>query len=678
MDFPQKSLKGLLKETGKLLNFASHQVWNPETDISEKRAWTSRNAANFSRHSTGASRDTYRSASASVAPGVSAEGVPGDVLTAPLPMFDYFCVVGLEDRPETVDAVWEKNEKMMEECTMHDVKVLYSYPLGGLPEDLQREIPTYCFPIGTGAYAVRRSAGCLDLTEITDVVYGQHYDMRSDASFVFQLQTTTADRPTPETLFGVCFYRKEFLHRRPKMFMEDIYGGKFAEGGKSGMHGGGQDIPERLVASGRCYCLLSRVPMFERHFELLRNILSFERHHQIEEYARQVDEGLWAIGGTQMNGGMSATADDHDLVAYQSAESVTTAQSARRSVTIMGEISSSDSDDEVDDPKPSVASTVSTITRKPHHERKLTSISDFHTPEDTPSAPLLLGDDDCDDGDDMTPFFTAGDRNDRSDRQAGKTKNAKTKRTMSRLEYSRQRTHTASTEDDLEAVRKNLTMMRVLDDTEILGEQLNGGTRSDDPDAKNNADGPSPLDNGSTELGSWIEADTICSRQQSTLEDTAASKPAPSIAASATTTTTAISIPKHANDTSTSPIGQVWCNRHPLRLLEQYKALDYRKQVAAKEIPVPVTNLINSRGEPVSSMKCTFMSDMDFLAAKELEGWAICVLCRALSVENIVQYLTAVLLERQIVVYALYRARLHTSTLTLTLSPATRTLVHQV
>lgn len=46
-----------------------------------------------------------------------------------------------------------------------------------------------------------------------------------------------------------------------------------------------------------------------------------------------------------------------------------------------------------------------------------------------------------------------------------------------------------------------------------------------------------------------------------------------------------------------------------------------------------------------------FMTDIDFLAAKELEQWAVCVLCRALSVENIVTYLTAVLLERQIVVF---------------------------
>ena len=633
MDFPQKALKGLVKETGRLFSGVTKPVWNPEDSIAEKREWNSRNSAfsSFStqRNSGGVSRaDT------------SEDGTTSDSHTQsgapPLPMFDYFCVVGLEDRPETVEAVWEKSHST-EEHTLHESKVLYSFPPGGLPEDLQREIPSYCFPIGTGAYAVRRlglegvDGSSDDLGEITDVVYGQHYDLRSDASFVFQLQTSRVDRPTPEILFGVCFYRKEFLHRRPKMFCTDERG-RLA----SCVNSGRQDcIPERLVASGRCYCLLSRVPMFERHFELLRNILSFERHHQIEEYAKQVDEGLWAATGSQAKQSMGSYSSD-DRGSSSQAVLTTPSFRHRRSVTIVGDFSSSDSDDEA-----SVAPSREQTRTKPHHERKATSLSDFHTPEDTPSAPLL------EDENDMTPFFTAGDRVDRKVDKARRTTSAKTKRTMSRVEYSRQRMD-ATTASDLEAVRKNLSMMQVLDG-DLVEQDLHFFSDKNNPSAAihieqlNNSthrtDQLSETNNNSLELGSWIEADGS-ERLSLALEDTAASR--------------TIAAVDDLNDTSndiSSPINQAWYNRHPLTLLERYQAQDYRTALADKAIAISVTNLINARGEPVSNMKCNFMTDIDFLAAKELEQWAICVLCRALSVENIVTYLTAVLLERQIVVF---------------------------
>jgi len=356
--------------------------------------------------------------------------------------------------------------------------------------------------------------------------------------------------------------------------------------------------------------------MFGRHFELLRNILSYERHHQIEEYARQVDEGLWTgdRAGTGVGAGTrcidsAKPSEDEELSSYRSRESQSTLDtpsfSNRKSVTLTDQISSSSDDSDSDD---AAASRPISASRKTHHERKVTSISDFHTPEDTPSAPLLMDDDGHDD---MTPFFTAGDR---GDRRKAKGMSTKTKRAISRrLEYSRQRTQTASTDDDLEAVRKNLTMMRVLDDTDDM--LMGAAAAADAADAAAIADAddmaagdgpsmPGPLNNDSTELGSWIEAD-----DRGNVEDTAASKP---VAREATR--------------PTSPIGQEWYKRHPRTLLQQYKALDYRWQVAAKEIAVPVSNLINARGETVSSMKCTFMSDIDFLAAKELESWAICVL----------------------------------------------------
>ena len=45
MDIPQKALKGLVKETGKLFTGSNKPTWNPEDSIAEKREWSSRNSA---------------------------------------------------------------------------------------------------------------------------------------------------------------------------------------------------------------------------------------------------------------------------------------------------------------------------------------------------------------------------------------------------------------------------------------------------------------------------------------------------------------------------------------------------------------------------------------------------------------------------------------------------------
>ena len=100
--------------------------------------------------------------------------------------------------------------------------------------------------------------------------------------------------------------------------------------------------------------------MFGRHFELLRNILSYERHHQIEEYARQVDEGLWT--GDRAGAGIGAGArcidsakpsEDEELSSYRPRESQSTLDtpsfSNRKSVTMTDQISSSSDDSDSDD-----------------------------------------------------------------------------------------------------------------------------------------------------------------------------------------------------------------------------------------------------------------------------------------------------------------------------------------
>lgn len=482
-------------------------------------------------------------------------GETDDSIVTPLPMFDYFCIVGIDDQSLELDG-----------DISHSASVLFSFP-EKLPPDLEKEVPSYCYPIGTAAFSIKRSS---HLGEITDVVYGQHYDLRSDSSFVFQLQTSSSDRPTPEMLFGVCFYRKEFLHRIPVLMREDTHN---------------DNIPgENIVASNRCYCLLSRVPMFDHHFEVLRRILSFERHFQIEEYAKQVDQGLWVLDSSKPKG-MDEIEDTIDI---------------QFSGMVIRDVSSgSESETGSDQCK-----------INGNYPR---SFNETQTPDDniTPSAPLL---------EDATPYFTAGTNS----KSRGSSSIAK--RTMSKMEYYTRKTES----DEIDSVRRNLTMMTVEKDLHYFS------TSTIEPQANIACldSGLNQAHSNSIELGSWIEA-TNGIEQSESLGDTAESQPALS------------TLSKEATSFSL-----VW--EHPLKLLKEYQKYDYRtywKAVSDKEISVPdQISLKDTAGQSITKMRCN-MTDIDFLAAKELEGWAICALCRSMSVENIIVYLTAVLLERQIVVF---------------------------
>ncbi len=466
-------------------------------------------------------------------------------------MFEYFCVVGID----------ENENQSVDSGINGSPSVLFSFPKD-LPADLEKEVPSYCYPIGAASYSVERSH---HLGEITDVVYGQHYDLRSDTSFVFQLQTSSSDRPTPEILFGVCYYRKEFLHRIPVLMRDDEYR---------------ERIPaENLVASNRCYCFLSRVPLFDHHFEVLKRILSFERHFQIEEYARQVEQGLWTLDPSKVSLGETAGMMD---TLYSSGLVVRDVSSGSESDTSISDMSK----------------------KTPPNENYPSESNEFQTPDDneTPSAPLL---------EDSTPYFTA--------QTAGRGVSSTAKRSMSRMEYYRRTTES----DDIECVRRNLTMMTVEKDLHYFSTSNTGNSASETNGAQS---GISDSLSNSVELGSWIEAGNSI---ESKVEDTAESQP---------------------RVVESTTFSLVW--EHPLTLLKQYKTYDYRKDASrSKEILVPgEISLKNTSGEPITKMQCN-MTDIDFLASKELEGWSICALCRTLSVENIILYLTAVLMERQIVVF---------------------------
>ena len=462
-------------------------------------------------------------------------------------MFDYFCIVGVggSDCQEISDTT--------------EASILFCYP-PSLPSDLEREVPSFCYPVGVPIYGVQQSS---KLGEIADIVYGKHYDLRSDKCFVFQLKITGEDKVAPETLYGICCYRKEFTHRLPAIAIE-------SEGPKL--------IPDNLQVSTRCYCILSRVPLFEQHFVTLKRIVSFERHTHIQEYVQQIDQGLW--GSSFSENGVDDASNGLDM-----------------SLDRLGDVSSCSESDKVESKalSPRADSAGNVLLQN--------SSSEFDTPEDivsldilTPSAPLLDAS--------ATPFYTA-----ETGRQGARGSSTSPYRTMSRVK------NYAGEAEDLELVKRNLASV-TLDDVPKRALTENESI--------------------SLELGSWIEADNDIEDSDS-IVDTGESNSKSSIK------------PRKSGAFSSSGSWE-----HPLEFLQAYRLDDYRtraKEILNKEIVISdQISLRNKRGEFITRMTCN-MSAIDFLAAKEVEGWAICALCRSLSVENIITYLTATLLERQIVVF---------------------------
>ncbi|KAI8105969.1 hypothetical protein M9434_000547 [Picochlorum sp. BPE23] len=513
------------------------EFFNPEEYITHKREWNSRRE-------------------------LQAESNSEAVVVGKHDLIDYFCVVGLEKGGEE---------------SLHMPDILFSYP-ESLPEDLRREIPSYCYPNGLSVNAVQRAS---QAGAVNDIVYGQHYDLRSDQSFIFQLQTSTSDGSTaPETLYGICFYRKEFVHRLPVLMRQ-----KLGRGEKEEEEAARQDeLPSSLWMSNRCYCILSRVPLFEQHFEMLRKILSFERHYQIHEFVKQVDCGLW--------------------------NSTTTPVSQTKS--------SQNTNEETNGFDDTVSSFSDSETLKPQREEEYQNNEDFDTPEDvtaldflTPSAPLLDGP--------STEYYTARTR-------APTNSRGSVARTMSRYEHV-----TKDEEIDIDSVRRNLTMMTIEKDLVYFSTSA----REDQDDSTGTRKTPEGDSNtNSLELGSWIEASNAVVDDAS-FQDTAESKH--------------MSPPQ---ETRQSPFPSSW--EHPLHMLEAYKATAYDmswNDSMKKEIQVPgEISLKNTHGESMTAMCCN-MTELDFLAAQQLQGWAICCLCRHLSVYNIINYIGAMLLERQIVVF---------------------------
>ncbi|KAI3682632.1 hypothetical protein L1987_82739 [Smallanthus sonchifolius] len=152
---------------------------------------------------------------------------------------------------------------------MMEPQILFKYPPGMRLSMGLSDLASFCFPEGVKACLVARSPS---LSELNQLVYGQDHLCRDDLSFIFSLKV--ADNAT---LYGVCLHTQEFVQRPP------------------GMLGVASSLPRTpgrgsrfLVTAPRCYCLLTRVPFFDLHYEMLKSIVAQERLNRITQFVTEV------------------------------------------------------------------------------------------------------------------------------------------------------------------------------------------------------------------------------------------------------------------------------------------------------------------------------------------------------------------------------------------------------
>uniref|UniRef100_A0A0D9VPH5 UDENN domain-containing protein n=1 Tax=Leersia perrieri TaxID=77586 RepID=A0A0D9VPH5_9ORYZ len=191
----------------------------------------------------------------------------------PTTLFEHFFVVGLHSYANVgiiEDAfakkkAWESNVEHSEIVDLRKIQyhgpiptmeaqILFKYPPGKKAEIRESDLPSFCFPEGVKARLIERTPSMSDLNE---VVFGQVSD----------------NAP----LYGVCLHVQEIVQRAPGIL-----------GMVSPLNPTTYKPSRFLVSAPRCYCLLTRVPFFELHYEMLNSIIAQERLDRITQFASEI------------------------------------------------------------------------------------------------------------------------------------------------------------------------------------------------------------------------------------------------------------------------------------------------------------------------------------------------------------------------------------------------------
>ncbi|KAK7284179.1 hypothetical protein RJT34_18920 [Clitoria ternatea] len=209
--------------------------------------------------------------------------------TEPTSLFEHFMIVGLhpDANLEVVEHAFAKRkiwEKQKEKSEFPDNKmqqqerppepilepqILFKYPPAKKLTMRIKDLVPFCFPEGVKAWLLERTPS---FSELNELVYGQEHIGRDDLSFVFTVKAADST-----TLYGVCLHVSEIVQRPPGIL------------GISSPRSHPTRLCSRfLVSAPRCYCLLTRVPFFELHFEMLNSFLAQERLNRITQFVNRM------------------------------------------------------------------------------------------------------------------------------------------------------------------------------------------------------------------------------------------------------------------------------------------------------------------------------------------------------------------------------------------------------
>ncbi|KAL2893508.1 DENN domain-containing protein 4C [Bienertia sinuspersici] len=192
----------------------------------------------------------------------------------PTSLFEHFIVTGLhpDANLEVVEDAFARRKKWEAEVVRLneldgrslnyrgssspslEPQLIFKYPPGKKLPMRVKDLCAFSFPGGVKARLMERSPS---LSDLNSLVYGQAADNG--------------------TLYGVCLHVPEIVQKPPTIL-----------GSSSPLCDPSMGGSRFLVAAPRCYCLLTRVPFFELHYEMLNSIISQERLNRITQFVTEM------------------------------------------------------------------------------------------------------------------------------------------------------------------------------------------------------------------------------------------------------------------------------------------------------------------------------------------------------------------------------------------------------
>ena len=165
----------------------------------------------------------------------------------------------------------------------YKASVLFRYPNASEEEPAFAvdEVAAFCFPHGVEPRLLERTPS---MSKLQEMMYGTTFTDGDDHVFVFQVQTSDN---TP--MYGVCVYVTEVLKQTPPMIQHlrtRANGAAPTEIEASSLANNKSPVSLKnryIQVAPRCYCMLSKLPLFQTHFEVLSHILGMERVERINQ-----------------------------------------------------------------------------------------------------------------------------------------------------------------------------------------------------------------------------------------------------------------------------------------------------------------------------------------------------------------------------------------------------------